>query len=205
VLDYLQQESLEIDYVINGRPVLRSELVVRDGNAYRPAVNADIVVTDDGTRVFGGVLYNMIENDVVDYRHRRVAIDGTGYAFYADKTLLNGILAAGTLKSMLTSVVTNIAHGISVDSGQVNGPTLPAQGFPFKTCGECLGQLEVVSGYVTKFDFQQKVSMFAPGSVGAPFALDDTNSTILSLDVTKSLDNYANTVWCSSAEPRSSR
>jgi len=195
VLSYLQHDSLEIDQAINNRPSLKAALVARDGDSYRAPVNKDVIVTDDGTRVFGGVLYTLHETSVVDYRHRHMDIDAVGYEVYADKTVINGILASDTLKNQLTAVVQRIQHGMAVDSGQATGPTLAAQGFGFSSTRQAIEQLSVISGYIYKFDFFKKVKMFSAGSVGAPFALDDTNSTISAMDVQNGIQDYINSVW----------
>jgi hypothetical protein len=195
VLDYLQG-GLSCDQYLNGRPNLRCRLVVRDGNSYRPELRDEVIITDDGTRVFGGIVFRVQETDVIDYKHRELTVECAGFEVFADVTVFNGATSAGTLKAALTTVSTSLSsHGISVDPAQTNGPALTDLAFPRLTVRQSLDQLAAASEWNWKFDNFKQVKMEDPGTVGAPFALDDTNSTILALDHTKTLADYANDVW----------
>lgn len=196
VMPYVRLGSLEIEKYINARPVLRCDLNTKtNADTFRADINQDVIVTDGGTRVFGGTTYTVVEQSVVNNIARNMKIDAVGYEFYADKGLINGIVAAGTLQAQMTTVVNNISHGIVVDPAQAAGPNMPAQGFPFLTCRAALDQLSVVSGYIYAFDDFKNAKMYLPGSVGAPFALTDLNSTMTVLKVTKSLQDYINSIW----------
>lgn len=196
IMPYLRGRSLQIDHYINQRPVLKCELNTKfTGDAYRALINKDIIVTDGGTRVFGGVTYNVVEDAVINLKARNMKVDGVGYEVYADKTLINGIVAGGTLKSQITAVVANIGHSIIVDAAQGVGPTMPALGFPFATCRAALDQLSLISNYIYRFDHFKNVKFIPIGSEGAPFALTAANSSLTKTQVTWSLQNYINSVW----------
>jgi hypothetical protein len=195
VLPYLQF-GLSCEHYINNRPVLKCRLRVRDGDSYRPVVRDEVVFTDDAVTLFGGIVFSVKETDVINYKHRDLDVDCVGYEVFADNVLFNGILGPDTLEAMLTTLVANLSpHGISVDAGQLTGPSLDAVTLPFTTVRAGLDQLATVSGWTWKFQFDKTVVMEDPGTVGAPFALDDTNSTILKLEHTRSLANYVNEVW----------
>jgi hypothetical protein len=195
VLSYLQR-GLACDHYINNRPVLKCRLRVRDGDSYRPNVRDEVEFTDDGVTMFGGIVFSVKETDVVDYKHRDLDLDCVGYEVFADNVLFNGILGPDTMEAMLNDLIANLSpHGISVDAGQATGDSLDAITLPFTTIRGGLDALATVSGWNWKFQFDKTVIMEDPGTVGAPFALTDTNSTILALDHTKSLANYVNEVW----------
>jgi hypothetical protein len=195
VRPYLQF-GLSCDHYINNRPVLKCRLRVRDGDSYRPAVRDEVEFTDDGVTMFGGIVFSVKETDVIDYKHRDLDVDCVGYEVFADNVLFNGILGPDTLEAMLTTLIANLSpHGISVDAAQLTGDSLDAVTLPFTTVRTGLDQLATVSGWNWKFQFDKTVIMHDPGTVGAPFALDDANSTILALEHTKSLANYVNEVW----------
>lgn len=196
VMPYVRDKSLEITHYLNARPVCTFALNTK-GNwqTYRPAITQPVVVVDAGTRVFGGIVYTTSEQPVIHDRAKSVKVDCVGYEFFADKALYNGIVAAGTLKSQMTAIVGNVGHSVIVDPSQGNGPAMPVQGFPFSTCKAALDQLSVVSGWVYKFDHFGNVLMFQPGTVGAPFALTDSNSTMTRLTVQGSLQDYINSIW----------
>lgn len=195
VLSYLQT-GLTTDASINGRPTLRCKLRVRDGDSYRPTIRDEVVLTDDGDTVFGGIVWRVQETDVINYKHRDLDVECTGFEALADVTLFNGTTSAGTLKSAATSVAASLAlHGITIDSGMSNGPSISALAFPYLTVRESFDTLALASDWNWKFTHDKKVLFEDPGTVGAPFALTDANSTILSLQHTTSLAGYTNDVW----------
>jgi hypothetical protein len=201
VLPYLQIKSLQIEHYLNNRPVLRCRLRVKEGVGYRPDARDEVVVTDDNgsgaVRIFGGIVFSVKETDVVDYKHSDFDLDCTGYEVFADSVLINGIVT-GTTKDMLTTIVNNLTpHGLAVDPLMTaTGPALPAQGFPWFTCRQALDQIATASNWNWKFDYFKKVRMDpGSGATGAPFQLTDTNSSISSLEHTKSLANYVNELF----------
>lgn len=201
MLGYLQLETLSVDYQLNGRPTCRFMLRAVEPDKVSPLLSTDTVhglevyAEIDSVPAFGGVVWNVDETTVIDYRHHEYPLQASGYAVYGDVTLFNGIIVSGTVKSMLTTIVGNIGHGISVDGSQANGPTLVAQGFPFLTCNGCLDQVSTASTWFVKWNFDKTLRMYDPGSVGAPFALTDTNGTLLKLTSSRTLNGYANDVW----------
>jgi hypothetical protein len=195
VLSYLQF-GLSSDASINGRPNLRCKLRVRDGDSYRPSIRDEVELTVDGDVVFGGIVWSVRETDVIDYKHRDLDVECTGYEALADVTVFNGNTAADNLKDALTDVAVSLSpHGITVDSGMASGPAIGALAYPFMTVRESLDMLALASEWNWKFDHEKHVLFEDPGTVGAPFALDESNSTILALETTTSLANYTNDVW----------
>jgi hypothetical protein len=195
---YVQLGTLTIDYEINSRPVMRCVLRSVDPDkisallSYHTIHNLDVVVEVDSVRVFGGIVWTADENPVVDYRHHEYTVQCVSYAAYGDVSLFNGITAAGTLKSMLTTIAANIGHGVTLDAAQDTGPTLVDQGFPFLTVNGCFDQLATVSGWNYRYDFDKHVRFYGPGTIGAPFALQDTDGSILSMKVSRTLTGYSN-------------
>lgn len=195
VLPYLQF-GLTSDSSINGRPNLRCKLRVRDGDSYRPSIRDEVALTDDGNIVFGGIVWSVRETDVINYQHRDLDVECTGYGALADVTLYNGVTAADNLKDVLTSIAASLSpHGITVDSGMASGPAIGALAFPYLTVRESLDMLALASEWNWKFDHEKHVLFEDPGTVGAPFALTDTNSTLLALEHAGSLNGYTNDVW----------
>jgi hypothetical protein len=195
VLPYLQF-GLTTDASINGRPGLRCRLRVRDGDAYRPIIRDEVVLTDDAVTVFGGIVWSVRETDVIDYKHRDLDVECTGYEALADVTLFNGTTSAVTLKSAATSVAASLSpHSIFVDSGMASGPSISALAFPYLTVRESFDMLALASEWNWKFTHDKKVLFEDPGTVGAPFALTDSNSTLLSLEHTTTLSGYTNDIW----------
>src|SRR6185436_9955661 len=98
VLPYLQF-GLTTEASINGRPGLRCRLRVRDGNSYRPSIRDEVELTDDGDVVFGGIVWSVRETDVINYKHRDLDLECTGYEALADVAVFNGTTSSGSLLS----------------------------------------------------------------------------------------------------------
>jgi hypothetical protein len=91
---------------INGRDRLR--LTIRSLDAsYRPAKNKELIVTEGATRVFGGITTTMTERGIVANTTPGILteVEALDFSSYADRVTFTGTLAAGTLKSMLTTLV----------------------------------------------------------------------------------------------------
>jgi hypothetical protein len=196
VTNYVQRGA-SLDNQLNARPVMRCSLIVRDGDSYAPQERQAVVVEDDLTRVFGGIVWRVRRRPAVNYFHRRYDLDIVGYEALADKVLYNGPVASASLKSQLTTLVANLApHGISVDAGMATGPTLDAFSFNMMTVRDCIEALSKASGWNTKFGWFAEVLLEDPGTVGAPITLVDTvRGDIVELDVERSMANYMNEVW----------
>jgi hypothetical protein len=195
VLPYLQF-GLTTEASINGRPGLRCRLRVRDGNSYRPSIRDEVELTDDGDVVFGGIVWSVRETDVINYKHRDLDLECTGYEALADVAVFNGNTTADNLKDVVGDIAVSLApHGITVDGGMASGPAIGALSYPFMTVRECFDMVALASEWNWKFDHEKHVLFEDPGTVGAPFALTESNSTILSLETTTSLANYTNDVW----------
>lgn len=146
VLGYLQR-GLSCDHYINNRPVLKCRLRVRDGDSYRPSVRHEVVFTDDGVTMFGGIVFSVKETDVINYKHRDLELDCVGFEVFADNVLFNGVLGPDTLEDMLSDLIANLSpHGITVDAAQLTGPSLDVMTLPFTTVRAGLDQLATLSG-----------------------------------------------------------
>lgn len=181
---------------LNERPTARLTLKVRDGDAYTgPVVRKNVDIIDSPEIVFRGIVWTVRESPVIDNLHRQYVVECVGYEALADVTLYNGSVSGGTLESMANMAVANLSvHGIQVDPSQVTGPTLETMGFAFATITKVLGDLAGAAGYNVAWDGDY-VRLEDPGTVGAPFDLTESNSTINGLQHTQTLANYINRVW----------
>jgi hypothetical protein len=196
------QKGASFDHQLNARPVMRCTLMVKDGDLYDGPVERQVVIVeDDLVRVFGGIVWRVKRSPIVDYFHRRYDVDIVGYEALTDKVLFNGpvpsFATSGTLKDMLTEVMNNmVPHGMAVDGGMSDGPTLDQFAFSMMTVRQCIDALSQASGWNVRFGWFGEVLMQDPGTLGSPFDLvDTTRGDIVDLDVERSLANYVNEVW----------
>jgi len=193
------QTGWSIAHVINGLDVLTAD-VLSLNRAYVPTLGHAIIITEDGTPIFGGLIDQIHErghkNKPVD--HVVSEITAKGFAQYAHRVRLTETFAAGTtLKSALEVIETYLTvFGVSLDASQVNGPNLSADlVFDGVQVSEVLNQLTGLTGYVWEIDASKELRMYDPGSVAAPFDLT-VAAGIEREDITveRSRDKYYNRV-----------
>lgn len=138
-----------------------------------------------GIREFGGELQTVDEaglggHGVTPIRSTFSALDFNGYL---DRIYVNGVLFAGTLKSMLVTLVDlldadSAGFGVTLDANQVNGPTIPDLTYPFVLIKDVFEDLTRLSTYTREIDYDKVLRMYAPGTRTAPFniAADDGNT-----------------------------
>jgi len=205
VLDYLEPGpgNPGLDRALQTRTVFRFTLKDR-ADTYRPVLRQEVIATLDGTRIFGGVLQTINEGDWGDYKGRRFDCEAADWASLLDTTELNGIapypVPGGdiTLRDVVQHLVTVrlAARGFTVHPSMAAGPVIGAQGYSFRYYTDIFDDLSTITGWPWIVDEFKRV-WFAPAATGhaAPFSLTATNDTINSINVTGTLDGYANVVW----------
>ena len=108
------------------------------------------------------------------------AVSAADFNSYTEFRYVNETLAAGTLKSMLTTLVSTYLseYGVSLDGSQANGPTFPALTYQYRRVDDVLNELSTLSAkygapYVWKISHYKVLSMYQPSSSAAPFDITD--------------------------------
>jgi hypothetical protein len=197
--------SLHISYTANGRATASFAVLSTDGS-YRPAQDATVVITEDGTTIFGGLLEEPKEEGIADRKGIpaiRTKVSAADYNVYVERRYVNRTLAAGTLKSMLTTLVANYLtdYGVTLHGSQVDGPTLPAMEFKYSRLDEVLNELGSLTAdfgepYAWRIDHSKVLRMLQPSTNAAPFNLtgDPITTVISDITVDTSYKHYANRV-----------
>lgn len=164
--------SLRITETINGRNTMSFDVVSWTG-AYRPAMGAEVIYTEDSTRLFGGLVDLPAEQGAFSHGgtqllNRVGAVDFNAYA--ERRYVINGIIPAGTLKDALIVLEPYLTpYGVTLDPAQVIGPAVPLLYLPMVLMRDVLDQLSVLTGYVWEIDYNKVLRMIQPGSEAAPF------------------------------------
>ena len=200
--------TLKIQAPSNGRST--ASFSVRSNDAsYRPAFGAEVIITEGGTRIFGGLLDRPSEQgtlgdssgahpaivtrvsaaDFNQYAERRVIIDG-------------GFPAGYTLLQALTSLVAWVApFGVTLHGSQVTGPTFPEMIYTCRTLVEILNELTTLSAkygepFIWTIDHTKVLRMVQPSTVAAPFDVVEGDGQIIGeVTVDRNNDRYANRVY----------
>ncbi len=163
--------SLRITETINGRNTMSFDVVSWTGS-YRPAMGAEVIYTEDSTRLFGGLVDLPAEQGVFSHGGTKLLnkVSAVDFNAYAERRYVNGIIPAGTLKDALIVLEPYLTpYGVTLDPAQVIGPAVPLLYLPMVLMRDVLDQLSVLTGYVWEIDYNKVLRMIQPGSEAAPF------------------------------------
>ena len=198
--------SLNVNYTLNGRTTASFDVRSNDAS-YRPALGAEVVLTDGGSTILGGVIQRVGERSVfgdsmgdANAIYTRVVV--ADYHSYTERRFVNETLAAGTLKSMLTTLVANYLddYGVTLHASQVNGPNIPEVVYEYRSLTEVLNELMQLTAdagdpYVWKIDESKVLRAFQPSTQAAPFNLTEAaKASVGDVTVDQSRDQYANKI-----------
>lgn len=193
------REGFTIRETVNGRNAINFEITSLDGS-YRPDLLDEVIITENGTRIFGGNIDQPSERSSAsdDGTSLTTAVSAVDFNALADRRVVNGVVLGGTLKYMLQQLEAYLTpYGVALDVAQVDGPTIPDLTSGYSRVDELFNQLSVLSGgYVWEIDYNKTLRMFLPGSTPAPFnVVDGDGNAILDITVTPSRNDYANKVY----------
>src|SRR5262245_12327515 len=190
--------GFEIIEAANGRNRLSCAIDSLDGTV-RPPIGAELTLDEDGIRIFGGTIEAPHEGGagglgIVPITTQISALD---YNAYPERKYVNYTFAAGTLKSILQSLVTTFlsAVGLTLDPLQEDGPTLSALPAFFVRADDLLNQLSTLSGWIWNVDYSKQLRMRAPTTTIAPFDVTTASRYALGdVTVEPSWEDYGNRV-----------
>ncbi len=196
----LRLGSLNYQAVINGRDVLNCTIISELG-AYRPSLSDDVLLSENGTDIFGGIIDRIEETGVDQQPIADIASEITcvAYNVYADRRFIEETFAAGTtIGTIAATIVTNYLddYGITLDGGQVTGASLTDElVFTGILLSEALDQITTLTGYFWKVTPGKVFSMFTTGAIAAPFnVIDGDGNNNGDIRVVRSREKYYNRV-----------
>lgn len=181
---------------LNERGTFRFTVPSVDGTV-RPALREAVNFVRDSVRLFAGTIYNMSE---AGWGGRGLtpidtACGATDFNELPDRRQVSITLAAGTLKSMLVTLVTYLSgYGVTLDPAQVNGPTQADDlTFELGSLTGVLDKLSVITGYAWEIGYDKVLRMFDPGTDTASFDIADGGPYVIGdLTVTPTTQQYGN-------------
>lgn len=193
----LREGSLRITESTNGRNTMQFQVVSVSGT-YRPSLRDEVVLTEGGTRIFGGYIdsareMGLLAADWGSISHACAAID---YNALADRKIVTETIPSGTLKAALQVLDDYLTDfSVSLDAGQVTGPTLPDLNFQNRTLASCLNEIAALTDYVWEIDYNKVFRMKSPAATAAAYSVTDANrKAIGDISVEPTQEDYANTV-----------
>jgi hypothetical protein len=191
----------------NGRSTGSMSIRSNDGT-YRPALRAEVIVTENGTRILGGLLQRPSERGILgdntgNYDAIETAISIADFNSYAELRYVNGTFPGGSLEAFADWLVAGwlTEYGVSVDAGQVTGPAIPELECIYERADDVLNRVcKITAGlgdpFVWKIDHYKSLRLFQPSTQAAPFDITEGDATKHFGDITVEIDGtkYANRV-----------
>lgn len=203
---FLKAGTLNISMTANGRDTA-TFVITSEDRSYRPALDAAVIIEEDGTRIFGGFVNGVLERGTAGGANPAIDTEVTAVDFnaYAELRYVAETLAAGTLKSQLTTLVTNYLddYGVTLHASQVDGPTMPELEYDYVRLDDVLNELSTITAdagqpYVWAIDDFKVLRMYQPSTVPAPFDLavvdGEVAEVIGDIEVEITREHYANRI-----------
>lgn len=189
---------------LNERGTMRFGIKSMDAS-YRPGLREVVDFNWVGIHFFAGHIHHTEEAGLGGYGVVPIVTQcgATDFNALPDRRKRAITLPAGTLKSQLLEVAELLEiYGTTVDPAQVNGPMMPEMVFTLGTITEVLDKLSLASGYAWNISYDNVISMFAPGSVNAPFDIEDNDARVVGdVRVSPTTVNYGNHITVKYTEP----
>jgi hypothetical protein len=155
---------------------------------YVPSLFDDVKLyeTDGTTLKFGGVVLGRSTNGFqVKGNPYSTSVSCGDYFSYLDWSIITlAYTTTKTLKQVLTDIVALLpaTYGITLDAGQVTGPTLQPFNWTQKKASDAVRELSTTTGYVAVISPAKALSMFVPGTSSAPNTITDAAPHCMTFD-----------------------
>ena len=172
-------------------------------NGWTPEVDDEIIITNDGTRMFAGAITEVNKlTDVVDSIIFQVTC--TDYSFYLDRKLVLERFRNRTVSYIVDFLLDKYDdEGFTMNNVQGN-QSIGSISFNRITISEALQKLADVTGYSWYVDYHKDIHFFPRNAEEAPFHLSDAGGNYVwnSLRVSKNIDQIRNVVFVEGGEER---
>lgn len=196
--------SLQISKTANDRATAVFDLD-SDGS-YRPALRAEVLIVEDSVPVFAGTIDRVTERGLVQGYKANIVVECSCVDHNAlpERRVVNTTFPEETLKTRLTTIVATYLDdfGVTLDAGQVDGPTLPLRTYTLVGLTEVLNDTMTLTAeagepFLWRIDDTKVLLAAQPSTVNAPF--DITSNTpaevVGDIEMQTSMDDFANAVY----------
>jgi hypothetical protein len=186
-------ETFSITDTINSQvDTLDFTVMKAPGDTFVPALNDELIVDRDGTRIFGGII-TTIADELVGADTLRFSVTGTDYSFLLNRKLVTARYEDETIADIIADLVTTYAPDFTV-SGVVADITVASIAFNRITVSECLRKLADLVNYNWYVDYHKDVHFFSTNGEAAPFDVVDGVFIQDSLKVTRDISQIRNRI-----------
>lgn len=193
------QPGWNISETAKGRNTFTCDVLSVDAS-YRPPIGAEVILTENGARIFGGTIDQPSESGIGSRGFTAIttSISASDFNAYADGRVVNTTIG-GSLRTVLQTLVTYLfPYGVTLDPAQLTAPAppIPQTVLTWRKLRDVLDEVAIMAGnYIWEIDYNKVFRMLPPGTAQAPFSIINTNPAIegdITVEPTRS--DYANSI-----------
>lgn len=167
--------SLRIDNILT-KQVDRCSFKIRNTHGFVPQVGREVIITDNGTRVFGGIIVRRSQESpafgIIEF-----LIECTDYTRALDQHLVAEVYNNTSIEDIIADLLANWAPA-GFTGTQVDAPTIiDAIQFKYEPVSTCLEQLANIVGADWYVDYYKDLFFKDPAVNSAPVDIEDGNGT----------------------------
>lgn len=175
--DKVAKDSLKIENILTRkRDSCKFKIVSHAGDTYAPSLGQEVIITLNGTRVFGGIIVDR-EQKALTYNLFEWQIVCDDYTRLLDRRLIPDTYENTTVDAILADIQTNyMPTGFTITN--VDCPvTVKYVRFNYVPVSKAIEQLAELAGYDWYVDYSKDIHFFAPTTNPAAIDIEDNNGS----------------------------
>lgn len=170
---------------------------------YVPSLGDEVIMTKDGTRIFGGVVVRIVENlksaKILEYK-----VQCNDYSQFLKRELVTERYENQTVGYIIADLVANYTTDSFTTTNVTGGLTIESISFNRLNVADGLQKLADALSYVWYVDYQKDIHFFPKNTESGP-ALSDTSGNFIfdSLEIMEDLTQIRNVVLVQGGERES--
>lgn len=168
--------------------------VLKLPGGFTPVLDAEIIVTRDGTRIFGGTILSM-ETSIEAVPTVQFDVECVDFTRQLDRKLVTERFIDQTGDAIIEALRDDYAPTFTI--ANVNAPqTIDRISFNRLTLSECLDKLAKLNNFNWYVDYNKDIHFFAKNDELAPFNISDTSNNFIfsSLRIRSDLSQLKNLI-----------
>lgn len=164
-------------------------------SVYAPSLGQEVVVSRNGTTIFGGVIVRIVENvrasTIIGYK-----VQCNDYSQYLKRKLVTKTYSATTVSAIIADLI-SLYTTDGFTTANVSGLlTIKTVTFNRVNVADCLQKLADAISYVWYVDYNKDIHFFPKNTELASFNLSDSSQNYIynSLEITEDLSQIRNSV-----------
>lgn len=168
--------------------------IEKSPGGFTPLLNAEIIATKDGTRIFGGTILSM-ETSVEAVPTVTYAVECVDFTRQLDRRLVTERFIDQTGDEIIAFIRSNYASDFTITNVDA-GFDVARISFNRLTVSQCLDKLAKLNNYNWYVDYSKDIHFFARNAEPAPFNIDDDSNNFIfsSLRIRSDLSQLRNII-----------